>query len=324
MCTAVTYEGVDFYFGRNLDLDVSFNEQVTITPRQFELQFRNEEAFKTHLAMIGMASVVDDYPLYYDAMNEKGLCMAGLNFPGNACYLSRKEGMKNITPFEFIPFILGSCSSVEEAVDVLKSTILINETFNDFLPLAPLHWIISDQKRSIVVEPMPLGLKVFDNPVGVLTNNPTFDYHLTNLNNFLNLTSSPPINRFSGKMDLSASSIGMGSIGLPGDLSSPSRFVRAAFTKANATEETDEGLEVAQFFHILDSVAFTKGCAINEASKEELTIYSACMNTQKGIYYYKTYANNQLNAVYLKRADLDGSILKTYELITSQQIREIN
>lgn len=183
MCTAVTYEGMNFYFGRNLDLDVSFNEKVTITPRQFEFRFRNEAAIKSHWAMIGMAAVIDNYPLYYDAMNEKGLCMAGLNFPGNACYLSRKEGMENIAPFEFIPFILGNCSSVEEAVAVLKNTILINEPFNDFLPLAPLHWIISDQKRSIVVEPMSHGLKIFDNPVGVLTNNPTFDYHLTNLNN---------------------------------------------------------------------------------------------------------------------------------------------
>ena len=250
--------------------------------------------------------------------------MAGLNFPGNACYLSRKEGMENIAPFEFIPFIIGNCSSVEEAVAVLKNTILINEPFNDFLPLAPLHWIISDQKRSIVVEPMSHGLKIFDNPVGVLTNNPTFDYHLTNLNNYLNLTSAPPNNRFSGKVDLSVSSIGMGSIGLPGDLSSPSRFVRAAFTKANATEETDEGSEVAQFFHILDAVAFTKGCAVTEDGREELTIYSACMNTQKGIYYYKTYSNNQISAVYLNRADLDGSKLETFELITSQQIRDIN
>ena len=324
MCTAVTYEGMNFYFGRNLDLDVSFNEKETITPRQFEFRFRNEAAIKSHWAMIGMAAVIDNYPLYYDAMNEKGLCMAGLNFPGNACYLSRKEGMENIAPFEFIPFILGNCSSVEEAVAVLKNTILINEPFNDFLPLAPLHWIILDQKRSIVVEPMSHGLKIFDNPVGVLTNNPTFDYHLTNLNNYLNLTSAPPNNRFSGKVDLSVSSIGMGSIGLPGDLSSPSRFVRAAFTKANATEETDEGSEVAQFFHILDAVAFTKGCAVTEDGREELTIYSACMNTQKGIYYYKTYSNNQISAVYLNRADLDGSKLETFELITSQQVRDIN
>ena len=100
--------------------------------------------------------------------------------------------------------------------------------------------------------------------------------------------------------------------------------MRAAFTKANATEETDEGSEVAQFFHILDAVAFTKGCAVNEDGREELTIYSACMNTQKGIYYYKTNSNNQISAVYLNRADLDGSKLETFELITSQQVRDIN
>ena len=86
MCTAVTYKTKDFYFGRTLDYDISYGEQVTITPRNFLFRFRHTQEVSRHYAMIGMAFVKDGYPLYYDAVNEKGLCMAGLNFVGNAHY----------------------------------------------------------------------------------------------------------------------------------------------------------------------------------------------------------------------------------------------
>ncbi len=109
MCTAATLTTSDHYFGRNLDLEVSFGEGVTITPRNFEFEFRRAEPLRTHHAMIGMATVADGYPLYYDATNEHGLSMAGLNFPENAVYFPEADGATNITPFEFIPWILGQC-----------------------------------------------------------------------------------------------------------------------------------------------------------------------------------------------------------------------
>ena len=134
MCTAITYKTNDFYFGRNLDLERSYNERVVVTPRNFQIKMRCVETLKTHYALIGMATVIDEYPLYFEATNEKGLSMAGLNFLGNADYKEFKEEFKNITPFEFIPYILGKCKNIYEAEQELKEINLVNINFSEKLP----------------------------------------------------------------------------------------------------------------------------------------------------------------------------------------------
>ena len=178
MCTAISYKTADHYFGRNLDLERSSGECVVVTPRNFIFDFRRADTLSSHYSMIGMATVVGGYPLYYEATNEKGLSMAGLNFPDNADYKPYTEGRDNITPFELIPWILGKCADTAEAKELLYGTNILNEAFSEELPLSPLHWIISNRKRSIVVESVTDGLKIYDDPIGVLTNNPTFDYHM--------------------------------------------------------------------------------------------------------------------------------------------------
>ena len=324
MCTAVTYKTKDHYFGRSLDYEYSYNETVTITPRNFLFHFLKAEDLQQHYAMIGMAFVVNDYPLYYDATNEKGLSMAGLNFPGNADYKSEKEGVDNVAPFEFIPWILGQCANITEARERLARLNLIKMNFNDELPLAELHWIISDKKESITVESTKDGLKVFDNPVGVLTNNPCFDMQLFNLNNYLSLSVDSPVNHFSEKLNLTPYSRGMGAMGLPGDLSSASRFVKAVFTKMNSVSGDSESESISQFFHILGSVAQQRGCVHMGRGQYEITIYSSCCNTDKGIYYYTTYENSQITGVDMHKEDLEGSELAAYPLITGQQIHMQN
>ena len=236
MCTAVTYKTKDHYFGRNLDLEYSYKETITITPRNYVFDFRRMGKLESHFAMIGMAYVADGYPLYYDAANEKGLSIAGLNFPGNADYKPYCDGKDNVTPFELIPWILSQCATVSEAERLLSRINLLKENFCDELPLSPLHWIISDKERSITLESVKSGVSIYENPVGVLTNNPTFDYHLFNLNNYMSLTKGEPKNTFAGEKDLALKtySRGMGAMGLPGDASSMSRFVKAAFVKMNA------------------------------------------------------------------------------------------
>lgn len=324
MCTSVSFGAADHYFGRNLDLDISYQEAVTITPRKFVLPFRKKEKMVEHYAMIGMATIVENYPLYYDASNEKGLSMAGLNFPGNAHFHPEDSGKDNITPFEFIPWILGQCATIQETKKLLAQLNLVAIHFNDQLPLAPLHWMISDQHQSIVVECVEEGLKVYDNPVGVLTNNPEFGYQLFNLNNYLSLTAGIPENRFSKQLDLKPYSLGMGGIGLPGDLSSTSRFVRAAFAKLNSVLADSEEGSVSQFFHILKSVEQTKGLNDLGDGKFEYTIYSSCCNTDKGIYYYTTYDNSQITAVNMHQEDLDGTQLTSYPLMDRPLFNFIN
>ena len=323
MCTAITYSTNHHYFGRNLDLERNYIEGVTITPRSYQFMFRHIAGFDQHYAMIGMAAVVENYPLYYDATNECGLSMAALNFPGNAFYLPFTDEKDNIAPFELIPNILGQCKSLTEAEQLLGKINLINTNFSNQLPLTPLHWMIADKHRAIVVEPGKDGICTYENPIGVLTNNPPFDYHLNNLSNYLNLTNQEPTNRFSSKIDLSVYSRGMGAIGLPGDLSSASRFVRAAFTKLNSVSGDDEDSSITQFFHILSSVVQQEGC-VQVGEAYEKTIYSSCCNTDKGTYYYTTYSNNQINAVALFNENLDCDKIIHYPLLTKQNILYVN
>ena len=320
MCTAVSFKTKDHYFGRNLDLEYSYNEAVTVTPRNYPFVFRNGNVLQNHYAIIGMATVVEDYPLYYEATNEKGLSLAGLNFPQNAVYYPKIEGKDNITPFELIPWLLGQCDSVSQAEKWLEKLNLWDEPFSAQFPLSPLHWILSDRDRSIVLEPLKDGLKIYENPVGVLTNNPPFDFHMYNLANYMNLTVMPPQNRFSQKVDLKPYSLGMGGIGLPGDLSSGSRFVKATFTMLNSRCADTENASVSQFFHILGSVIQQKGLTNVRTEEYEFTLYSSCCNTDKGIYYYTTYENSRITAVDMRRENLDSNHLISYPLITEQQI----
>ena len=324
MCTAITYATKDHYFGRNLDLEYSYFETVTITPRNYGFNFRNMGKMNSHYAMIGMAFVCDNYPLYYDATNEKGLSMAGLNFPKNAYYPKPQEEKDNIAPFEFIPWILGQCATIKEAKVLLQKINIANIDFSEKLKASPLHWIIADRDSSIIVEPLKDGLKIYDNPVGVLTNNPPFDYQLFNLNNYMYLTKEAPQNSFSKDLNLETYSRGMGGLGLPGDLSSASRFVKATFTKVNSLSGTSESESISQFFHILSSVAQQRGCVHMGNDQYEITIYSSCCNVDKGIYYYTTYENNQITAVDMHKENLDGESIISYQLLTGQNIKMQN
>ena len=320
MCTAITYKTKNHYFGRNMDFEYSYDETVTITPRNYVFTFRCVEDLKTHYAMIGMTYVVNDYPLYYEATNERGLSMAGLYFAGNADYKEMDLSKENIAPFEFIPWILGQCGTIAEAKKKLKNINLVRIDFSKELPLSPLHWIISDRETSITVESVKEGLKIYDNPVGVLTNNPPFEYQMFNLNNYMNLSVNTPENLFSKELGLATYSRGMGAMGMPGDLSSMSRFVRASFVKMNSISGDSEEESVSQFFHILGSVEQQRGCVKMGEASYEVTIYSSCCNTDKGIYYYKTYDNCCITAVDMNKEDLEGMKIISYPLVTKMQI----
>ncbi len=324
MCTAATYKTKDFYFGRTLDYEFSYGDEVTVTPRNFCFRFRHMSEVKTHYAMIGMAYVADDYPLYYDAVNEKGLGMAGLNFVGNAKYQDVQAGRENVAQFEFIPWILSQCETVLEARKALEKMNLVGTPYSEKLPCASLHWIIADKDAAIVVECVEDGLHVYDNPVGVLTNNPPFPVQMFMLNNYMHVSPSQPENHFAKELPLAAYSRGMGGLGLPGDLSSASRFAKVAFTKMHAISGESEAESVSQFFHILGSVEQQRGCCEVEPGKYEITIYTSCVNVDKGIYYYTTYENHQIQAVDMHREDLDGSTLHQYPLINEEQIHVVN
>lgn len=313
MCTAIALKSKNFYFGRTLDYTSSFGEKVCITPRNYSFNLRSMGIMERHYAIIGMSHISDSYPLYYDAANEKGLCIAGLNFVGNAFYRDLAPYKDNIAQFELIPWILGKCGTVDEAVKLLGRINITNIPYNNSLPLAELHWLIADKSKSVTVESVRSGLKIYPNPTGVLTNNPTFPEQLFSLNNYMYLSPKQPENKFCKKIPLYNYSNGMGAIGMPGDFSSQSRFIRACFVKSNSVDDDTERGCVNQFFHILDTVKQPMGCTITE-NGAEYTLYSSCINADSGIYYYTTYHNRQIIAVNMKKEDLDGNSLIIYPL----------
>ena len=321
MCTAATYKTQDFYFGRTLDYEFSYGDEITITPRNYPFHFRHAKtSLDHHYGIIGMAHVADDYPLYYDAINEKGLGMAGLNFVGNAAYAEPALDKENVAQFEFIPWILSQCATLEEARQKLSVMNLTNTQFSEMFPCAQLHWILADASGCIVIESMKDGLHIYNNPVGVLTNNPPFPQQMFQLNNYQGLSPKQPQNIFAPGLELQSYSRGMGALGLPGDLSSASRFARVAFTKLNSQSGHSESESISQFFHILGSVDQQRGCCEVTDGKYEITLYTSCCNATKGIYYYTTYENHQISAVNMHHENLDTDVLIRYPVITGQQI----
>ncbi len=271
MCTAIRYEN---YFGRNLDLWCQYDTEVIKTMGK-------------KYAILGMATVVKGYPLYFDGMNDIGLAMAGLNFPYNAVYYPEDRNKINIPPFELIPYILGNLKNITEVKAELKNINIVNRAFSEELHLSPLHWMIADKECSIVLETTKDGMRIYDNPAEVLTNNPTFDIQLFNLNNY---------KRLSSKSSEDDYSLGMGGLGLPGDLSSMSRFVRARFHLRNSPK----GLGVPHLFHLLYSVAMPKGSVITPEGTEEYTQYSCCCDLEDGAYRYTTYDDPKIKSIFIK------------------------
>lgn len=320
MCTSIAFTRPAL-FGRNLDLEYAFGEQVVITPRNHPFHFHRLPEMKRHMALIGMATVAEDTALYAEAVNEKGLYMAGLNFPGNAHYFSQDvPGKEMAAPYELIPLVLGQCENLAQARALLARLAVAAVPFGPGYPLAPLHWHVADATGALVAEPMADGLKLYDDPAGVMTNNPPFPIQLTNLRNYQHLSPRPPENRFAPGLELTPYGQGMGALGLPGDASPMSRFVRAAFLKGNAAFTGEPLSDVTQFFHILEAVAMVRGSVLTPEGKYDMTTYACCVDAARGAYYYKTYDNCQLSVVYLSGEDLEAEELKCFPLAREAQV----
>ncbi len=322
MCTAVVFGEKNSYFGRNLDLERVYREQVVFTPRGFELCGRSRKPLSRHFAIMGMATVIDGYPLYYDGFNEHGLSIAGLNFVQSTQYSSRREeGKENVAQFDLIPLVLGTCRSVSEARELLSRINILDTPFRDDLPVARLHWMLSDQSECAVLEFVREGASIYDNPVGVLTNEPPFRTQLFNLGLYQALSPYAAESGFSDKLKLPFHSRGMGAFGLPGDVSSASRFVRAAFVRANAFEPRDSGIAVEQFFHILSSVEQVEGCVRLDEGLER-TQYSSCCDLSRRVYHYKTYNNSRITSVAMPQDLLDRDRLLCHSLLLASDAAE--
>ena len=278
MCTAFSW-GEGRYFGRNLDLEYHYHEAIVTLGRDFPLPYRHRASDHEHYAMIGVATVVDGYPLFYDAMNEHGLCIAGLHFVGNAYYAEAVGKGTSLAPYELIPYLLSRAKDVKEAKALLADITLVATPFSRELPLSDLHFLLSDKKESLVIEPRKKGLKCYGAPYELLTNNPPYAFHMLNCQQYAHLSPKESAIGFSR---------GLSAFGLPGDYSSASRFVRALFVKRNATVPKEEAHQVGQCFHILDAVSMVEGCIRLQKGMPK-TVYSVCLDKKRLCYHLVTY-----------------------------------
>ncbi len=301
MCTGIKFGKL---FGRTLDLECSYGESIVIMPRNFSFRYLHNCLNTPHHAIIGIAHISQGVPLFYDGINERGVGIAGLNFPKNAIYQPHRLGFTNIASFELIPWLLSKCHSIDSVLCELKSINITNDSFSRDLPSTPLHWLITDTDSAICVEATRSGLNIYENPLEVLTNNPEFPYHKTNIANYMGLSASPPENTLCPQIQLEKYSRGMGAIGLPGDFSSTSRFVRAAFIKNHIIKTSNP---VCDFFHIMDSVKVPLGCIITDTSEAVSTIYTSCGDLESGVYYYNTYNEQGIKAISLSEFDLNAN-----------------
>lgn len=300
-------------FGRNMDNYFSFNEHVIIIPKRFNITFKHHNDIDNHYAIIGMGSVINNYPLLADGVNEKGVAIAALSFKDNAYYFPKKENKLNLATYELMLYILATCKNIIEVKSVMENINIVNEAFNENTPLTPLHFMVSDLNQSIVIESCKDGIFVYDNEVNVLTNNPPFPYHLENIKNYMHLNVNDSFNFSFPSLNLTPFSFGQGSIGLPGDYSSSSRFVKALFVKENLLLSSDINDTINQFFKCLDSVAMVKG-VVNTKFGFEYTRYSSCMDLNEKNYYYKTYDNSKVNVISLFNEDLTINKLIAYKI----------
>ncbi len=303
ICTALRLRTAGTFVGRTLDLEHRYNETVTVTPRNFPYRFGNQPLQRGHYAMIGMAYVVSGYPLYYDALNEHGLFIAGLNFPESGLLMPKNECGTNIASFELIPFVLGTCANICEVRELFEHANITNDNFREDIPARPLHWFAADKNGAIVIEQTAAGLRIYDDTADILTNEPTFEKQLEHWKEYLSMNKEKTAQE-----------------NLPGGFSSCSRFIRAAFVRRNSVcgDSEDEG--ISQFFHILSSVSQPEGANKKENGALMKTIYTSCAHAEKGIYYYKTYGNSRICANSLFRENLDSDLLISYPLIEKQDI----
>ncbi len=319
MCTALAHRAAGGFLARNLDLNTLYGQQVVVTPRRAPLCFRHQPPSRTHYAMLGAAVLRDAMPLYFEAVNEAGLAAAALAFEGECVYASPRRETSELAPFELIPFVLASCTTVEEACALLRTVRLAAVPFSVDEPLTPLHWILTDRKRSLVVEPLAEGLCLLDDPAEVLTNSPRLSYQLTHLAEYGNLRFVEP-SSWSGMTPFHR---GYGLKGLPGDFTPSSRFVRAACLKTALPRDADALTGMLDSFRVLDSVAFLHGVMPAE-ERFAVTQYSCACHLPSGTYYYKTYGDPTVRAVSLGRAPLDATMCTVYPMTTAFRVTEEN
>ena len=295
MCTAIVIYDKNILFGRNMDLDYDLKQKAIYLPKGYEIDFKKENSINTDYRMLGIGVIKDNYPLLADAINEKGVGFAGLAFKDNCKYYEFNLHKKNYAPYEFVLYILGKCKSIEEIRSFLNNLNIVDIPFSKDIFNTPLHFIFVDKTKSIVVETTSFGMKIYDNFFNVLTNNPEFSYHKENVKNYINLNNSLPINHLLKGLDIKPFSYNQAALGLPGDFSSASRFIKVLYVKNNLVLDGSSN-DILEFFKCLGSVSMIKG-SVKTENGFETTRYTSCYDLKAFKLYYKSYYAEKISSI---------------------------
>jgi choloylglycine hydrolase len=324
-CTGILLKAKDgsSVNGRTLEFGVPVETSVAVIPRGFEFVGTTSQgkglSYKAKYAAVG--AIAYGIPAIMDGLNEKGLAIGIFYFPGFADYstITSENQSKALSPVEFGNWILTQFATIDEVKSTLSSVVIaptINKEWGSAPP--PFHYIVYEKSgKSLVIEPIDGKLITYDNPLGTFTNSPTFDWHMGNLRNFINLTpfNAKPIELAGEKF--APYGQGSGMVGLPGDFTPPSRFVRAAIfsTTAIPSENANEG--VYQAFHILNQFDIPIGAAREKSggvTYSDATLVTSVKDPQSLKYYFKTYENQLIKVVDLTKFDLNAKAIKQAQI----------
>jgi len=336
-CTGIrlTAEDGSVIHARTLEFAVDLNSDVIVVPRGFNRTGKTPDGkdglkWKSKYASIGANGV--GMPYIFDGFNEKGLAIGVFYFPGTAKYMDYKtaDAKKTIAPWEVGSWILENFATVEEVKENVGKIVVPEVIFKAWGFTPPVHYVVHDASgKSIVLEYVDGKLNIHDNPLGVMTNSPSFDWHMTNLRNYINFsfTNAPEVQL--GPVKLTPLGQGSGMLGLPGDFTPPSRFVRAAaFSQSVLPSKTGRDA-IIQAFHILNNFDIPKGAArSNEKDKNgnilaDYTTWTSASDLKAKQFFFRTYADSQIRMIDLNKMDLGAKKIKHFSMKSKQVIKEI-
>jgi choloylglycine hydrolase len=305
MCTTIRKKTTDgaCLVGRTMEFGPDLFSQPTFIPvgKEFKTSYDpkadNKYEWASVFASAGMTAL--GLPTLIDGMNEAGLCVAGLYFPGTASYSEHVDG-KTVSPDELPQVLLSQCTDVEDVIRFINESG-INVYYRTDVQ-QDLHWPVTDAKgRSIVIEPLDHRLKIMENPIGVCTNSPDHNWHMRNLSNYVTTQSTGPDEYHFDGYTSKINGAGSGQIGMPGDWTPPSRFVRAAYF-AQMMPTAESAIDgVTDIFHVLSTADIVKGCIISTNSdgstEMEITQYTSCCDTKNKVYYFHTYGERTIHYI---------------------------
>lgn len=307
-------------YGRTMEFAAPIDSEMIVIPRNFALKSDAPEgssgkAWKSKYAAIGMNAF--GMSALADGMNEKGLTGGILYFPGFADYTNPADATPadSLAPWDFLTWVLTNFETVAEVQEALGSISVVNIKQKDMGIAPPLHYTLHDATgASIVIEPIDGQLKVYKNPIGIMTNSPAFDWHMTNLRNYVKLSpeNASPVKILGAEIEPLGQGSGM--LGIPGDTTPPSRFVRAAAYALSAKPVPSGAESVRLAEHLVNNFDIPKGWIAEPGSPDEYTQWSSVGDLKNRAYYVKTYDNQTLQGVKFAEINPDAKDILTIKL----------